>query len=88
MRRDGLIIVDEVGYLRFEQDAANLFFQSVSSRYERASLILKTNLPFSGWGDPESIPQSRNPHRHGDLAEAGKHRPEVDHFDASRRGEL
>ena len=31
LRRYGLIIVDEVGYLPFEQDAANLFFQLVSS---------------------------------------------------------
>jgi DNA replication protein DnaC len=50
LRRCGLIIVDEVGYLPFEQDAANLFFQLVSSRYEHASLILTSNLPFSGWG--------------------------------------
>ena len=50
LRRYGLIIVDEVGYLPFEQDAANLFFQLVSSRYEHASLILASNLPFSGWG--------------------------------------
>ena len=50
LRRYGLIIVDEVGYLPFEQDAANLFFQSVSSRYEHASLILTSNLPFSSWG--------------------------------------
>ena len=50
LRRYGLIIVDEVGYLPFEQDAANLFFQLVSSRYEHPSLILTSNLPFSGWG--------------------------------------
>jgi DNA replication protein DnaC len=50
LRRYGLIIVDEVGYLPFEQDAENLFFQLVSSRYEHASLILTSNLPFSGWG--------------------------------------
>jgi len=49
LRRYGLIIVDEVGYLPFEQDAANLFFQLVSSRYEHASLILTSNLPFSSW---------------------------------------
>jgi len=49
LRRYGLIIVDEVGYLPFEQDAANLFFQLVSSRYEHASLVLTSNLPFSGW---------------------------------------
>ena len=50
LRRYGLIIIDEVGYLPFEQDAANLFFQLVSSRYEHACLVLTSNLPFSGWG--------------------------------------
>ena len=49
LRRYGLVIVDEVGYLPFEQDAANLFFQLVSSRYEHASLVLTSNLPFSSW---------------------------------------
>ena len=44
LRRYGLIIIDEVGYLPFEQDAANLFFQLVSSRYEHASLVLTSNL--------------------------------------------
>lgn len=51
LRRYGLIIVDEVGYIPFEQDAANLFFQLVSTRYEHASLILTSNLPFARWGD-------------------------------------
>lgn len=51
LRRFGLLIVDEVGYIPFEQDAANLFFQLVSSRYEHASLILTSNLPFARWGD-------------------------------------
>lgn len=49
LRRYPLIIVDEVGYLPFEQEAANLFFQLVSARYEHASLILTSNLPFSAW---------------------------------------
>ena len=49
LRRYGLIIVDEVGYLPFEQNAANLFFQLVSSRYEHASLVLTSHLPFSSW---------------------------------------
>ena len=51
LRRYPLLIVDEVGYLPFETEAANLFFQLVSSRYEHASLILTSNLPFSGWGE-------------------------------------
>jgi DNA replication protein DnaC len=32
-----LLVDDEVGYIPFEAEAANLFFQLVSSRYERAS---------------------------------------------------
>lgn len=50
LRRYGLIVVDEIGYLPVEQDAANLFVQLVSSRYEHASLALTSNLPFSRWG--------------------------------------
>lgn len=51
LRRYGLLIVDEVGYVPFDQDAANLFFQLVSSRYEHASLIMTSNLAFARWGD-------------------------------------
>ena len=51
LRRYRLIIIDEVGYLPFEGDAANLFFQLISSRYERASVILTSNLPFARRGD-------------------------------------
>jgi len=51
LRRYSVLIVDEVGYIPFDQDAANLFFQLVSSRYEQASLILTSNLAFSRWGD-------------------------------------
>jgi DNA replication protein DnaC len=46
-----LIVVDEVGYIPFEPEAANLFFQLVSSRYERASLIVTSNKPFGRWGE-------------------------------------
>jgi DNA replication protein DnaC len=51
LRRYGLLVIDEVGYIPFEQEAANLFFQLVSSRYEYSSLILTSNLPFARWGD-------------------------------------
>lgn len=47
LRRYGLIIIDEVGHLPFEQDAANLFFLLVSFHYGHASLILTSNLPSS-----------------------------------------
>jgi DNA replication protein DnaC len=46
-----LIVIDEVGYIPFEPEAANLFFQLVSSRYERASLIVTSNKPFGRWGE-------------------------------------
>ena len=41
-----LLVIDEVGYIPFEPEAANLFFQLVSARYERASLIVTSNKPF------------------------------------------
>jgi DNA replication protein DnaC len=46
-----LLICDEVGYIPFEPEAANLFFQLVSARYERASLIVTSNKPFGRWGE-------------------------------------
>jgi DNA replication protein DnaC len=46
-----LVIIDEVGYIPFEAEAANLFFQLVSSRYERASVIVTSNKPFGRWGE-------------------------------------
>ena len=46
-----LIVVDEVGYIPFEAEAANLFFQLVSSRYERASLIVTSNKQIGRWGE-------------------------------------
>ena len=46
-----LLVVDEVGYIPFEAEAANLFFQLVSARYERASMIVTSNKPFGRWGE-------------------------------------
>src|SRR5215207_4982528 len=46
-----LLIVDEVGYIPFDGEAANLFFQLVSARYERASIIITSNRPFGRWGE-------------------------------------
>ena len=51
LSRYPLLVVDEVGYIPFEPEAANLFFQLVSSRYERASLIVTSNKPFGRWGE-------------------------------------
>jgi hypothetical protein len=51
LSRYPLLAIDEVGYIPFEPEAANLFFQLVSSRYERASLIVTSNKPFGRWGE-------------------------------------
>ena len=51
LARVPLLVVDEVGYIPFEPQAANLFFQLVSSRYERASLVVTSNKPFGRWGE-------------------------------------
>lgn len=45
----GLLLIDEIGYLSYEARAADLLFQVVSRRYERRSVVLTTNLPFSDW---------------------------------------
>ena len=42
-------IVDEVGYIPFDPEAASLFFALISSRYERSSLIVSSNKTFSAW---------------------------------------
>ena len=43
--------MDEVGYIPFDPAAANLIFQLVSARSERASMIVASNKPFSAWGE-------------------------------------
>jgi DNA replication protein DnaC len=45
----GLLVIDEVGYLSYDARAADLLFQVVTRRYEKRSLVLTTNLPFSDW---------------------------------------
>lgn len=43
------ISIDEIGYLPFGREEANLFFNVVAKRYEKGSTLLKSNLPFSQW---------------------------------------
>jgi DNA replication protein DnaC len=59
LARVPLLVVDEVGYIPFEAEAANLFFQLVSSRYERASLIVTSNKPFGRWAKSSATTWSR-----------------------------
>jgi DNA replication protein DnaC len=44
-----LLVIDELGYLAFDNRNADLLFQVVSRRYEKKSLVLTTNLAFQDW---------------------------------------
>ena len=45
-----LLIIDELGYLPFEPNAAHLFFQLISRRYERGSVLITSNRAIGEWG--------------------------------------
>jgi DNA replication protein DnaC len=45
-----LLIIDELGYLPFETNAAHLFFQLISRRYERGSVLITSNRSVGEWG--------------------------------------
>jgi len=51
LERDHLLVVDEVGYLPLERQAANLLFALVSRRYERGSIAVTSNRGFEQWGE-------------------------------------
>ena len=46
-----LITCDELGYVPHDQEGADLFFQLISQRSERKSLLITTNLTYSEWGE-------------------------------------
>lgn len=52
----GLLIVDELGYVPFSKEGAELLFQVLAERHERKSVVITTNLGFGDWtqifGDP------------------------------------
>jgi len=48
--RPKVLIVDEVGYLPLDPIGATIFFQLVSARYERGSIILTSNKSYTDWG--------------------------------------
>ena len=45
------MIVDKIGYLPLTREESNVFFQFVSSRYEKHSTIYTSNKSFSEWGE-------------------------------------
>jgi DNA replication protein DnaC len=48
-RYDGLII-DDLGYLQQSRDDMEVVFTLLAERYERGSVLMTSNLPFSKWG--------------------------------------
>lgn len=47
--RPHVLVIDEIGYLSYDNVAADLLFQIVTRRYERRPIILTSNLAFSDW---------------------------------------
>jgi DNA replication protein DnaC len=45
-----LLVIDEMGYLPLDEMGATIFFQLVSARYERGSIIVTSNKSYSEWG--------------------------------------
>jgi DNA replication protein DnaC len=45
-----ILIIDEMGYLPLDDLGATIFFQLVSARYERGSIILTSNKSYGEWG--------------------------------------
>jgi DNA replication protein DnaC len=46
-----LLLIDEIGYIPIDRQGANLFFQLVSRRYERGSILLTSNQSLGAWGE-------------------------------------
>ena len=46
-----LMIIDELGYLAIDEQGANLMFQLISTRYEKRSTIITTNVGIGGWAN-------------------------------------
>jgi DNA replication protein DnaC len=47
--RYGLLVLDELGYIPFSQEGAELLFQVLAERHERGSVIITSNLGFGDW---------------------------------------
>lgn len=49
--RYNLLIIDEMGYLPFDEEGAHCFFQLISKRYEKSSIIFTSNKSYGEWGE-------------------------------------
>lgn len=44
-----VVILDDIGYVQYSREEMEVLFQLLAERYERGSVLLTSNLPFSGW---------------------------------------
>jgi len=51
MARYDVVLLDELGYVPFDKEGADLLFGFITKVYERRSLVVTTNLPFGRWGE-------------------------------------
>jgi DNA replication protein DnaC len=51
MARYDIVILDELGYVPFDREGADLLFGFITRVYERRSLVVTTNLPFAKWSE-------------------------------------
>jgi len=51
LSRFDAIIIDEIGYIQQTRDEMEVLFTLLADRYERGSIIITSNLPFSKWGE-------------------------------------
>lgn len=49
--KPNILIIDEIGYSAMDEEVAHYFFQIVSSRYEKGSIILTSNKSYGSWGE-------------------------------------
>lgn len=49
-----LLVIDELGYLSYQDKAADMLFEVISRRYEKSPIVLTTNLTFAEW--PQVFP--------------------------------
>jgi DNA replication protein DnaC len=49
LERTPLLICDELGYVSFSRGGVELLFRVIADRYERGSMLITSNLPFSEW---------------------------------------
>jgi hypothetical protein len=67
--------LDELGYVQLDPRGAELLFQIITEREERASIAIGTNLPFSEWGTCSPTPPRRPPSSTGSPSTPTSSRP-------------